>query len=59
MSKDSSTVETADGLVPNKFPSGLRVLLVDDDPTCLEILKSKLQLGCKYEGMHVPAGFAN
>lgn len=53
MSKDgSAAAETAGRLVPDKFPMGLRVLLVDDDPTCLEILRTKLQHLCKYNGMH-------
>jgi hypothetical protein len=32
-----------------QFPAGLRVLVVDDDVTCLRVLKEKL-LRCRYEG---------
>lgn len=34
--------------VPDQFPVGLRVLVVDDDPTCLKILHRMLQT-CQYE----------
>lgn len=34
--------------VPDQFPAGLRVLVVDDDPTCLKILEKMLQT-CRYE----------
>lgn len=34
--------------VPDQFPAGLRVLVVDDDPTCLKILQRMLQT-CQYE----------
>ncbi|GLJ09668.1 hypothetical protein SUGI_0113770 [Cryptomeria japonica] len=34
--------------VPDQFPAGLRVLVVDDDPTCLKILHRMLQT-CQYE----------
>ncbi|KAI3826037.1 hypothetical protein L1987_00079 [Smallanthus sonchifolius] len=37
-----------DGGVPDQFPSGLRVLVVDDDSTCLMILEKMLR-HCKYE----------
>lgn len=33
-----------------KFPIGMRVLAVDDDRTCLVILK-KLLLKCQYHGI--------
>lgn len=36
--------------VPDQFPAGLRVLVVDDDPTCLRILE-KMLINCLYEGM--------
>ncbi|XP_076904486.1 two-component response regulator ARR2-like isoform X1 [Bidens hawaiensis] len=36
------------GGVPEKFPAGLRVLVVDDDPTCLVILEKMLKK-CNYE----------
>lgn len=35
--------------VSDLFPVGLRVLVVDDDPTCLMILEKMLQ-NCLYEG---------
>lgn len=35
--------------VVEMFPSGLRVLVVDDDPTCLMILERMLRT-CLYEG---------
>lgn len=35
--------------VPDQFPAGLRVLVVDDDPTCLRILEKMLK-NCLYEG---------
>eukprot|EP01018_Ginkgo_biloba_P028190 Gb_32182 [translate_table: standard] len=34
--------------VPDQFPAGLRVLVVDDDPTCLKILERMLRR-CLYE----------
>ncbi|XP_024986154.1 two-component response regulator ARR2-like isoform X2 [Cynara cardunculus var. scolymus] len=34
--------------VPDQFPAGLRVLVVDDDPTCLMILEKMLK-NCNYE----------
>ncbi|KAL7596846.1 hypothetical protein Lser_V15G31334 [Lactuca serriola] len=37
-----------DSNVPDQFPAGLRVLVVDDDPTCLMILEKMLR-NCKYE----------
>lgn len=47
MNLTSSTVnrKSAD----DNFPVGLRVLLVDDDPTCLTILEKMLRT-CRYEG---------
>ncbi|KAI4369544.1 hypothetical protein MLD38_017972 [Melastoma candidum] len=35
-------------MVPDWFPAGLRVLVVDDDPTCLMILEKMLKT-CQYE----------
>lgn len=35
--------------VPDQFPAGLRVLVVDDDPTCLIILEKMLR-NCSYDG---------
>jgi two-component response regulator ARR-B family len=33
------------------FPSGLRVLVVDDDPTCLMVVSAMLKK-CNYEGQY-------
>lgn len=41
--------KSADG-VPDQFPAGLRVLVVDDDLTCLRILEKMLK-NCLYEGI--------
>lgn len=35
--------------LPDNFPKGLRVLVVDDDETCLKIIDTKLKK-CKFEG---------
>ncbi|XP_065863777.1 two-component response regulator ARR1-like isoform X2 [Euphorbia lathyris] len=43
----SATWKPAD-TVPDQFPAGLRVLVVDDDPTCLMILVKMLRT-CLYE----------
>lgn len=32
------------------FPVGMRVLAVDDDPTCLKVLEAMLRQ-CKYHGL--------
>lgn len=45
----SSTNWKANDVVPDQFPAGLRVLVVDDDPTCLVILEKMLRT-CLYEG---------
>jgi hypothetical protein len=39
------------GGVSDQFPAGLRVLVVDDDPTCLVILEKMLRT-CRYEGIY-------
>ncbi|KAK6122601.1 hypothetical protein DH2020_043658 [Rehmannia glutinosa] len=39
--------KSGDG-VSDQFPAGLRVLVVDDDPTCLRILEEMLRI-CLYE----------
>lgn len=46
----SSAAWRAGDVVPDQFPAGLRVLVVDDDPTCLMILEKMLRT-CLYEGM--------
>ncbi|KAL3505670.1 hypothetical protein ACH5RR_031052 [Cinchona calisaya] len=38
----------SDDVVSDQFPAGLRVLVVDDDPTCLRILEKMLR-NCHYE----------
>lgn len=35
--------------IPKDFPMGLRVLVVDDDTTCLKVLERML-LECRYSG---------
>jgi hypothetical protein len=51
MSTASSSVAwKAADVVPEQFPAGLRVLVVDDDPTCLVILEKMLRT-CLYEGI--------
>ena len=50
MSSASSSVTWKAGeVVSDQFPAGLRVLVVDDDPTCLMILERMLR-ACLYEG---------
>ncbi|XVE65558.1 hypothetical protein DITRI_Ditri08aG0009400 [Diplodiscus trichospermus] len=44
----SSAAWKAGDVVPDQFPAGLRVLVVDDDPTCLMILEKMLRT-CLYE----------
>ncbi|XP_047315427.1 two-component response regulator ARR2-like [Impatiens glandulifera] len=43
-----STAAGGGDVVADKFPAGLRVLVVDDDPTCLFILEKMLRT-CYYE----------
>ncbi|XP_011071399.1 two-component response regulator ARR2 isoform X1 [Sesamum indicum] len=43
----SASWKSGDG-VSDQFPAGLRVLVVDDDPTCLRILEKMLR-SCLYE----------
>ncbi|KAL3508140.1 hypothetical protein ACH5RR_033522 [Cinchona calisaya] len=47
-SSGSSFKSGAGDVVSDKFPAGLRVLVVDDDPTCLRILEKMLR-NCLYE----------
>ncbi|KAL9139969.1 hypothetical protein ABFS82_14G005700 [Erythranthe guttata] len=44
----SSSNSGCEIVVPDQFPAGLRVLVVDDDPTCLRILDKMLR-SCLYE----------
>ncbi|XP_038723604.1 two-component response regulator ARR2-like isoform X2 [Tripterygium wilfordii] len=44
----SASWKAGDVPVPDQFPAGLRVLVVDDDPTCLMILEKMLRT-CLYE----------
>ena len=46
----SSAAVTTEMVVPDQFPVGLRVLVVDDDTTCLRILEQMLRR-CLYHGM--------
>lgn len=46
----SSGAWKAGDVVSDQFPAGLRVLVVDDDPTCLMILEKMLRT-CLYEGI--------
>ena len=52
----SMNVETGEGsmsvaaAVPLQFPEGIRVLAVDDDQTCLQIMGRMLER-CMYKGM--------
>ncbi|PHU18492.1 Two-component response regulator ARR14 [Capsicum chinense] len=43
-----SNSNNSDRVEKNEFPAGLRVLVVDDDPTCLRILEQMLR-NCHYE----------
>ncbi|KAK3002480.1 hypothetical protein RJ639_020333 [Escallonia herrerae] len=47
MASSSVSLKSGDG-VADVFPAGLRVLVVDDDPTCLMILEKMLR-NCLYE----------
>nr|XP_043608344.1 two-component response regulator ARR1-like [Erigeron canadensis] len=47
-SNSSTWKSVGAGVAPVRFPAGLRVLVVDDDPTCLMILEKMLKK-CKYE----------
>ena len=40
----------------DRFPVGMRVLAVDDDPTCLRVLEALL-LRCRYHGLHPSLNF--
>lgn len=46
----SSSSAANEMAVSDRFPAGLRVLVVDDDTTCLSILKALLGR-CAYDGM--------
>ncbi|KAL9240265.1 hypothetical protein vseg_014507 [Gypsophila vaccaria] len=47
MSVTSTNMTRIPEVVPDQFPAGLRVLVVDDDPTCLIILEKMLRT-CRY-----------
>lgn len=46
----SISARKATDMSSDQFPAGLRVLVVDDDPTCLKILEKMLQ-NCCYAGL--------
>ncbi|XP_047960140.1 two-component response regulator ARR1-like isoform X1 [Salvia hispanica] len=48
MSVTTSSASWKSDAVSDQFPAGLRVLVVDDDPTCLRILEKMLR-NCRYE----------
>ena len=50
MQTSSVAVKLAGEGVSDQFLVGLRVLIVDDDPTCLVILQEMLR-SCRYEGL--------
>ncbi|KHN14648.1 Two-component response regulator ARR2 [Glycine soja] len=50
-STSSSPLKAGDS-VSDQFPAGLRVLVVDDDPTCLMILERMLR-ACLYEAIYL------
>lgn len=52
--KKKMTVETKTDDPRDQFPIGMRVLAVDDDPTCLLILESLLRR-CQYHGLFLPS----
>ena len=47
---EKMTVETRMDDPRDKFPVGMRVLAVDDDPTCLMVLETLLRR-CQYHGL--------
>lgn len=47
--RESMSTASSSVVVSDQFPAGLRVLVVDDDPTCLRILEKMLRT-CLYEG---------
>ena len=48
------TVEQGAGEANDQFPVGMRVLAVDDDPTCLLLLETLLRR-CQYHGIFLLA----
>ncbi|WJX23462.1 hypothetical protein P8452_12668 [Trifolium repens] len=48
MPTPTSPLNSGNNLISDQFPAGLRVLVVDDDPTCLMILERMLRF-CLYE----------
>ena len=49
MSGAAASATMAESEDKPKFPAGLRVLVVDDDPLCLRIVEKMLRR-CHYEG---------
>jgi two-component response regulator (ARR-B family) len=52
MPTPTSPLNSGNNLISDQFPAGLRVLVVDDDPTCLMILERMLRF-CLYEGFNL------
>ena len=50
MQSSSAAVKSAGDGVSDEIPEGLRVMIVDDDPTCLMILQKMLR-SCGYQGI--------
>lgn len=44
-----TSCKAAEIVISDQFPAGLRVLVVDDDITCLKILEQMLRR-CRYRG---------
>lgn len=51
LTTSNASWKSGDG-VSDQFPAGMRVLVVDDDPTCLRILEKMLR-NCHYEGKYI------
>lgn len=48
--EDQRAALVGDGVATDRFPVGMRVLAVDDDPTCLKVLENFLRK-CQYQGL--------
>ena len=44
--------EEAGGSGGDQFPVGMKVLVVDDDPTCLAVL-NRMLIQCRYDGERI------